>query len=44
MLGLAIWVFLAVHNGHRLWGILALAGIVCVAIGLGVRRAGRRAD
>jgi uncharacterized membrane protein len=44
LLGIGIATFVAVHNGHRVGGVLALVGIVCLAIGLAVRRAGRRAD
>jgi hypothetical protein len=43
LLGLGIAVFVAVHNGHRVGGVLVLAGIVCLVIGLGIRRAGSRA-
>jgi hypothetical protein len=41
LVGLGVAVFAAVHNGHRVGGVLVLLGVVCLAIGLGVRRAGR---
>jgi hypothetical protein len=44
LLGLGVAVFAAVHRGHRVGGVLVLVGIVCLAIGLSVRRAGRRAS
>jgi uncharacterized membrane protein YgdD (TMEM256/DUF423 family) len=44
LLGLGIGVFVAVHNGHRVGGVLVLLGIVCFAVGLIIRRASRRGD
>jgi hypothetical protein len=44
LFGLGVSVFAASPNGHRVGGVLVLAGVVCLAIGLGVRRAGRRAS
>ncbi|MGZ4370905.1 MAG: hypothetical protein ACXVRQ_01735 [Gaiellaceae bacterium] len=43
MLGLGIAAFVVVHNGHRVGSVLVLVGIVCLVIGLGVRRAGAAA-
>lgn len=43
LLGLGIGVLVAVSHGHRVGGVIVLAGFVCLAIGIGVRRAGRRA-
>lgn len=44
LLALGIAVFVAVHDGHRVGGVLLLVGIICLAIGLSVRRAGRRGE
>ena len=44
LLGLGIVVFAAVRHGHRLAGVIVLAGIVSLAIGLSLRRVGRGAD
>lgn len=44
LLGIGLAVFATVHNGHRVGGVVALAGIVCLAIGCGIRRAGQGAD
>jgi membrane-bound ClpP family serine protease len=44
LLVLGIAVFAAVHNGHRVGGVLALLGIVSLAIGLTLRRASRQAS
>jgi hypothetical protein len=41
LVGLGIAVFAAVHNGHRVGGVLVLLGIVCLAIGFGLRRVSR---
>jgi hypothetical protein len=42
LLVIGIAVFAAVHHGHRVGAVIALVGVVSVAIGLVVRRAGRR--
>lgn len=39
-----IWMFAAVRHGHRVGGLIGLAGIVCLAIGFLVLRAGHRAE
>jgi hypothetical protein len=44
LLLIGIGTFVAVRHAHRLGGIIVLAGLVCVAIGLLVWRAGRRPD
>jgi hypothetical protein len=41
LLVIGIATFAAVHNGHRVGAVIALLGIVCLAIGLVVWRAGR---
>jgi hypothetical protein len=44
LVGLGIAVFVAIHNGHRVGGVLVLVGIVCVAVGISLRRTSRRAE
>jgi hypothetical protein len=44
LLVLGIAVFAAVHHAHRVGTVIALAGVVSLAIGLVVRRAGRRPE
>jgi hypothetical protein len=44
LLVIGIATFAAVRHAHRLGGVIALAGIVCLAMGLLVWRAGRRSE
>jgi len=44
LLVIGIATFAAVRHAHRLGGVIGLAGIVCLAIGLLVWRAGRQAE
>jgi len=44
LLVIGIATFAAVRHAHRLGGVIVLVGIVCLAIGLLVLRAGRRAE
>jgi ABC-type multidrug transport system permease subunit len=42
LLTLGIFMFAAVHHGHRVGALIALVGLACIGIGLFVRRAQRR--
>ena len=44
LLAIGIEMFAAVRHGHRVGGLIALLGIVCLVIGLLVRRAARRPE
>ena len=44
LLAIGIAVFFTVSHGHRVGGLIGLAGIVCLAIGFLVLRAGRQAE
>lgn len=44
LLAIGIVTFAAVRHGYRLGGVIALAGIVCLAIGFLLWRAGRRPE
>jgi hypothetical protein len=42
LVALGIFMFVAVHHGHRVGALIALIGLACIAIGLFIRRAQRR--
>ena len=44
LLAIGIAVSVSVHNGRRVGGVIVLLGIVCLAIGFGLRRVGSRAS
>jgi len=44
LLTVGIATFAAVRHAHRIGGVIVLLGIICLAIGLIVRRAGQRAN
>jgi hypothetical protein len=44
LVAIGIAMFATVAHAHRVGGIIVLLGIICLTIGLVVRRAGQRAD